>query len=74
MISPVGLGNLIIWLLGAQGSLNRCLQAGGVILLLFLDQLMVIVVVKMADMKANKTETVWKTPSLNVQTLERNAC
>ena len=39
-----------------------------------LGQLMVIVVVPMADMKANKTETVWKTPSLNVQTLERNAC
>lgn len=75
MISPVGLGNLIIWLLGALGSLNRCLQAGGFIPLLFLDQLIVNVLVPMADMKANKTtETVWKTPSLNVQTLERNAC
>jgi len=36
--------------------------------LLFLDQLMVIVVVKMADIKERETEAVWKTPSLNVST------
>lgn len=52
-----------------RSSINhKCLIGRRLGTLLFLDQLMVIVVVKMADIKERETEAVWKTPSLNLST------